>query len=183
MTDQRISARDKILDAAQRVAAAHGAGKITLGKVAEEAGISKGGLLYHFPSKEVLIQGMLERLIAATTRVREEASESLPEGPHATLRALLATRNREGLFDPDVVMAILAASAEQPELLNPLREHIATVREQIIAEGGDKAIYWLLWAATDGLLLQETLGIAPYPAEQRQMVRQKLLAVAEELLQ
>lgn len=183
MTAKRANARDKILDAAQRVAAERGAGRITLDEVARAAELSKGGLLYHFPSKEALIQGMLERLVAATTVVREQEAEKLPAGPHRTLKALLATRNQDGLFNPDVLMAILAAAAEQPELLDPVRTHIAQVRAQIIQESGNQELFWLLWAASDGLLLQETLGIAPYPPEQRQQVRQKLLSIAEELLQ
>jgi len=32
--------------------------------VAQEAGISKGGLFYHFPSKKNLIEGMISRLIS-----------------------------------------------------------------------------------------------------------------------
>lgn len=174
--------RNQLLDAAQRVAARRGAGRITLDEVARESGLSKGGLLYHFRSKEALIQGMLERLISQTQAVREHEEQQRSAQSHQTLRALLATRNREDLFDPDVLMAILAAAAEEPALLDPVREHIADVREQIIAQSGNKEIYWLLWAASDGLLLQETLGIAPYPPEQRLQVRNKLLALAEELL-
>jgi AcrR family transcriptional regulator len=36
---------------------------MTLEAVAREADVSKGGLLYHFPSKEALISGMVRRLI------------------------------------------------------------------------------------------------------------------------
>ena len=64
------STRDTILDAAQRIAAERGAGRITLDEVARESGLSKGGLLYHFASKEALLQAMLERLIARTSAVR-----------------------------------------------------------------------------------------------------------------
>jgi AcrR family transcriptional regulator len=40
-----------------------GVSGMTLEAVAREAGVSKGGLLYHFPSKEALIGGMIGRLI------------------------------------------------------------------------------------------------------------------------
>jgi AcrR family transcriptional regulator len=40
-----------------------GVSGMTLEAVAREAGISKGGLLYHFPSKVALIGGMIGRLI------------------------------------------------------------------------------------------------------------------------
>ncbi|PKM22302.1 MAG: TetR/AcrR family transcriptional regulator [Gammaproteobacteria bacterium HGW-Gammaproteobacteria-14] len=179
----RPSARDAILDAAQRIAAERGVSRITLEEVARESGLSKGGLLYHFPGKEALIQGMLERLISHTSAVREANEQALVGERHRTLRSLLATRSSDEVLNPHVVTAVLAAAAEQPALLDPLREHIAGVRQQIIHEAGDDPLYWLLWAAADGLLLQEVLGIAPHPAEQRDRVHQRLLDLAEELLQ
>ena len=38
-----------------------GVAKLTLEAVAKEAGVSKGGLLYHFSNKEALIEGMIVR--------------------------------------------------------------------------------------------------------------------------
>src|SRR5690348_11094601 len=55
------SARERLLDAAERVVAESGATHLTLDAVAKSAGVSKGGLLYHFPSKEALLEGMLAR--------------------------------------------------------------------------------------------------------------------------
>ena len=55
---------------------------LTLEAVAREAGVSKGGLLYHFPSKEALISGMIGRLVEGFTEAlgrelaREEVSGS-----------------------------------------------------------------------------------------------------------
>ena len=79
-------------------------------------------------------------------------------------------------------MAILAAAAEQPALLDPLRQHIAQVRQLIIAESGDQPQLWLLWAAADGLLFQQLLGIAPYLPEQRDAIHQQLQLLAEGML-
>ena len=44
----------QIIQAALSVAAEKGAGKVTLDSVAKAAGVSKGGLIYHFSSKEAL---------------------------------------------------------------------------------------------------------------------------------
>jgi len=54
-------ARDRILEAADQLVAAQGASNLTLDAVAQAAGLSKGGLLYHFPSKDALLMGMLDR--------------------------------------------------------------------------------------------------------------------------
>lgn len=52
--------RDRILAALRTMLARCGPDGITLEGVAAEAGVSKGGLLYHFPSKAALYLGLLE---------------------------------------------------------------------------------------------------------------------------
>ena len=54
--------RDELLDAAEEVLCDQGSAALTLAAVADRAGVSKGGLLYHYGSKEALIKGMVERL-------------------------------------------------------------------------------------------------------------------------
>ena len=56
--------RAQLLDAAEAVVAQHGVRNLTLDAVAARSGISKGGLLYHFRSKEDLAAAMIERSIA-----------------------------------------------------------------------------------------------------------------------
>ena len=55
------AAATQLLDAAIDVIRRDGARALTLDAVAAEAGVSKGGLLYHFASKRALIDGLLER--------------------------------------------------------------------------------------------------------------------------
>ena len=56
--------RDRLLDAAATVVHRDGAQALTLDAVAQEAEVSKGGLLYHFRSKRELVEGMVERWLA-----------------------------------------------------------------------------------------------------------------------
>lgn len=55
-------AREAVLDAFESLLIDVGERAATLEAVAKRAGVSKGGLLYHFPSKEALISSLLERL-------------------------------------------------------------------------------------------------------------------------
>lgn len=57
-----MSAREKILDAYERVLVEDGERAATLEAVAKAAGVSKGGLLYHFKDKRALASGLLQRL-------------------------------------------------------------------------------------------------------------------------
>ena len=55
--------KDALLDAAEALLWEQGTQALTLTAVADRAGVSKGGLLYHFPTKEALIRGLVARLI------------------------------------------------------------------------------------------------------------------------
>lgn len=60
----RPSNRPAIVDAALRVAERAGVAGITLESVAAEAGLTKGGVIYHFPTKAALLTGIHEDLAA-----------------------------------------------------------------------------------------------------------------------
>ena len=50
--------RQQIIHAAFALIRREGVARLTIEAVAQEAGLSKGGVLYHFRSKEALIQAM-----------------------------------------------------------------------------------------------------------------------------
>ncbi|WP_414171132.1 TetR/AcrR family transcriptional regulator [Clavibacter tessellarius] len=56
-TRSTASARDRILDAFEELLVQQGERGTTLESVAAAAGVSKGGLLYHFGGKEALVEG------------------------------------------------------------------------------------------------------------------------------
>lgn len=75
-------AREKVLDAFEAIVIAEGERTATLDATAKAAGVSKGGLLYHFGSKDELEAGLLERLEALTVADLERMRAD-PEGPVA----------------------------------------------------------------------------------------------------
>ena len=68
--------RDRILDAAEHVILESGGRNFTLDAVAERAGISKGGLVYSFATKDELFRAALEREVA---RFQEAVRQRLGE--------------------------------------------------------------------------------------------------------
>ena len=75
--------RDRMLDAAEVVVTRHGIANLTLDAVAAEAGMSKGGLLHHFPSKDRLVDALVAAAPKAGGRATLEAYARTPEGPGA----------------------------------------------------------------------------------------------------
>src|SRR3954465_8010172 len=76
----RALTRNRLLDAAAAVVRRDGAQALTLDAVAAEAGVSKGGLLYHFKTKRDLVQAMIERWLAEFQRDIDAADPSFVRG-------------------------------------------------------------------------------------------------------
>lgn len=73
--------RRALLDATNRLASENGMANITLDAVAKAAGVTKGGLFHHFPSKRSLLQGMFADLLQHLDRMVDEFMAKDPE-PH-----------------------------------------------------------------------------------------------------
>src|SRR3546814_5842620 len=73
--------RRSLIDCAGRTVAEGGVGGATIQAVAEAAGVTKGGLLHHFPSKPILIEALfvdlLEQLDAQIDQSSEEHKSEL----------------------------------------------------------------------------------------------------------
>jgi AcrR family transcriptional regulator len=119
----RANARERILEAAAAVAHDVGPGRLSLDAVADRAGVSKGGLLYHFPTKQALITALIERHLSAI----EEAAGITEDGPapdgNAVALGLLSSYCATAPKKPGGAEGFFAAMAEAPTLLDPIREH------------------------------------------------------------
>jgi AcrR family transcriptional regulator len=120
----RPSSRERILEAASELAHEVGAGNLSLDAVAERAGISKGGLLYNFPTKIELLRALVvrhvERMEAQTLHALQERGGGANALIHAVLQASC-------VVEPDTQRpkptGILAAIAEDPQLIDPIRDY------------------------------------------------------------
>ncbi|BDH47250.1 TetR family transcriptional regulator [Salmonella enterica subsp. enterica serovar Choleraesuis] len=59
-----VRIKEQLLEAAVGIAGVDGIAAISLNAVAQAAGVSKGGLLHHFPSRQALIYAVYQRLLA-----------------------------------------------------------------------------------------------------------------------
>ncbi|MEC5201052.1 AcrR family transcriptional regulator [Arthrobacter sp. PL16] len=73
------SSRERILDSFENALIRDGERAATMEAVAAAADVSKGGLLYHFPSKEALVEGLAERLRGLADRDRDAMTKA-PDG-------------------------------------------------------------------------------------------------------
>jgi AcrR family transcriptional regulator len=81
------SAKDRILDSFEDILIKEGERAATMDAVAAAAGVSKGGLLYHFPSKEAMVEGLCQRLEALT----EDDAVKIGAAPEGAARYYVRT--------------------------------------------------------------------------------------------
>jgi AcrR family transcriptional regulator len=179
----RVSSYDGIVDAAEDVVTEMGAAHMTLGAVAARAGMSKGGLLHHFPTKEALLEAMIGRLIETRERSRIKVLDELPEGPARELKAYILSGMFRDRKTDRVGAPILAALAHNPKLAEPIREIVKKRYAEIVSEGVKFGKAIVLALATDGLLFHEVIALSPLTEEQRSKVIEELLRIADEELQ
>jgi len=175
------SSRDKIVDAAEKVVIKVGAAHMTLDAVAEKASVSKGGLLYHFPSKEALLKGMLERRMQRSREVLEKKSAELQNGPTREIKAYILSRlGRDRKTTDRVGASLLAAIAHNPKLLDPARRDYRGRLNKLIPAGLGFERAAVIVLAVDGLRLLELLSLSPFNETQRKKVMEELLRLADE---
>ncbi len=110
----------QIIDAAIRVIAREGYARTSLLEIAKEAGMSKGALHYHYPTKEALIHAVLEtacNVVQARTIEAWSPSDDPFEALRKSLEELWATRAER--TDEALVVADLLALSLYDQSLRP----------------------------------------------------------------
>lgn len=150
------SARDRLIDAFESLLVEHGTRAATLDAVAAAAEVSKGGLLYHFPNKDALIDGMLDRL---GERGAADA-QAMIEAPEGAVEYYLRTSTYTGSdFDRAMVAAVRIAQDRDPrasETIGALREGwLAALTDEL----GDVALARGVELLGDGLYYNAVAGV------------------------
>ena len=172
----QTDARTRILDAAETIVQARGVAGLTLEAAARDAGVSKGGLLYHFASKEALLSAMLSRLALFMEQQHRAAIEAQPEGPGRVSRALLNWGfGDEGCTVTDemhdrAAAVFLAAFHHDRALLDPIREVIARMQADMANDGLPPGHAGAINAAGDGMFMARLFRLyTPSAAERAEM--------------
>lgn len=176
----RETSRETILDSAQAVVLERGASHATLEAVAERAGLSKGGVLYHFQTKDALLAALVDRMVAQFTTEVQTQSRRLGGDRSRALEAYVEAVFAMGEQMSDAASALLLALSSNPALLEPLRvlyreHHRDLLRARV---GREQAAVVSL--ALDGLWLLEMFQISPLSPEDETRIKSLLLRMAAE---
>ncbi len=174
------SARERIVDAAEDVVIQVGARHLTLDTVAAKAGISKGGLLYHFPNKKALLYAMLERRITRLEQIREEKLASLPVDQKSSIMAYVLSLHEEDQKTRNLSVALLAAMAHDPQLLVPYQKEFRRQLDDFCRGGLTFEWAALVMLAVNGMKLMELFSLLPFSNAERNSIIQQIVELVRE---
>ena len=161
--------RDRILNAAEVRLLSVGPSGLVLGSVAEDAGVSKGGLLYHFSSKEALVAGLCERMLDRFDRTLADVRDADGVQTGAFLRAYLASTVSEDGRPADnsaqLMAGLLATLGRDSTHMEAIRDRFAKWHESLAHDGIDETTSVIVRLAADGLWLSALLGLPQLDAD------------------
>lgn len=179
-TAEAAVTRENILQATARIVHRQGLGALTLAAAAAEAGVSKGGLLYHFATKEALLQGMHEYVLAQYIgKLSARAAADLqPSGRWS--RAYLAETMQQLDEAYELNAAFLVAAVAKPQLFTAIKDDFLKVQHQLEQDGLPPVVANVIKLAVDGLYYNELFGLQTMDAEQREAVTAYLQQLTKE---
>ncbi|WP_026618770.1 AcrR family transcriptional regulator [Ensifer sp. WSM1721] len=172
--------RRQLLDVAARLSLEQGIAAVTLDAVSQAAGVSKGGLLHHFPNKVALLDGLFDELVARFDRSIEEAmaADDIEKGrfTRAYLTVCFALdREAEAQGWQVLTVALLA----EPHLKARWRDWVARRAAEFAATDSSPNCLLARFAA-DGVWLADLMQSHDIDASIRTALLQKLKALSLE---
>ncbi|WP_321842338.1 TetR/AcrR family transcriptional regulator [Paraburkholderia bannensis] len=152
--------RKKAIAAALAILTREGVGALTFDSLSRESGISKGGLLHQFKTKQGVLEALLEHQRGEFQEIGAEYMNG--EGrdkAEPTLAAQIAIF-RQALNQPhSVARAMLAVMVESPNMLEASRDRDGEIAKSIENEASDHDLSLLRYFAASGLAFNLLIGL------------------------
>jgi AcrR family transcriptional regulator len=179
----RGSSRDKLIEAAATLVAEQGVQSLTMDAVAAAAGVTKGGLIYHFKTREDLLGALVSRMVGEIElRNRSHAPKDIEAGAtRGLILSLVETTFDLPERDRKVFSNLLAAASAYPHLMKPAQALFSRLYEEIAGSGSKAGLALVLAAALDGISLLEFLGLHRFPEDQLATMRRTVAELASQL--
>lgn len=171
---------NRILDAAEEVILDSGGRNFTLDAVAARAGISKGGLVYNFATKDALVRAALEReVVGFQSAVRDRVGGATDD----TFQLVLAHID-QALDEDDAATRkaafLMTALVHAPDMMAPARDYYRALLDPLLdgTVAAQNVRHALL--AVEGIFLLRGLGFVEVSeAEYRSVLQHARVIVAK----
>lgn len=168
--------RPQLLQSAAQLALEAGLRAVTLDAVASRAGVSKGGLQHHFPSKQALLDALFDEAVDTFSQDVAAASEADPEPAGRAARAYIQATLHDAAQAATasylhLLLALMLTDADTRERWLP---RIAEITRPDPLPDAQAARLMICRLAADGLWLSDLLGNQSMPASLRAEVLRQL---------
>ena len=158
-TMPRQSKKELLLDAAESILEKHAYGDLSLDRIAEVSGLSKGGLLYHFPTKDSVLMALVERLI---NNFDTEFDKYVQKGLNDFKAISLLVNTNPKMIS--TARGLMAATSYNRDLLEPVRKAYLRWDKVIFDQFSDRDEAWRFRIFFDGLFFCSLLDL-PQPTK------------------
>lgn len=175
----RTSKRTRILDAVVDIIQRDGVTAVTFDAVASETKLTRGGLLYHFPSREELILATHKHLAErwenemAKAAGKEAAAATSAERLAAYVQTCAKSANRAELI-------LMLESANEPGF-GDIWQDVIDRWTPPVPDPDDQAALsrFIARVAADGLWIHEALSSQPLPKKLKERISRQIVAMAD----
>lgn len=171
------STTDQIFFAVMELIVEGGISAVTLSAVCRRAGISKGGLMHHYPSKEALVDAFVSRSSEECLQDIHEHLEPISPGNGKRTKAFVDLMLKDpAMCKPESSREIAAImiALMQGNTTSCADAHYAQLTSQLQGDGVSKAAMELVVAAVDGLWLQAAVLPTAQVAKRAEQIRRQL---------
>lgn len=172
-----VRARQAALEAARRIVRQQGASHLTYEELARESGITRGGITYHFPTKEDLLRALLEADLKAWDAASVGQAPARVDGSPEIEGHVRCSLGAHASGVGDLVAGLLSAASSDPVLLGVVREREERRFSGWVWDEADLVRYLALLAA-EGAFWRSFFQLPPFDGA----VDERLRALIESLL-
>ncbi|MGG4408279.1 TetR/AcrR family transcriptional regulator [Niallia taxi] len=172
--------RHLILETAKRIIHEQGITNLTLDAVAKKASISKGGLLYHYPSKEALMKGIAIAIFEDLENCMAKYAEKDPIEKGKWTRAMIEVTMDDLEHNAELNVAVMASSLLDEAVAESISNSYQTALTKLDNDGISPITASVIRLALDGLYYSQMLGVAPLNNTRQRAVLEQLMQMTRQ---
>ncbi|WP_018605789.1 TetR/AcrR family transcriptional regulator [Uliginosibacterium gangwonense] len=171
----RSSHREALLDAAEAIVSEQGVAELTLEGVAARTGVTKGGLIYHFKTKEALLHALVEKIIQQMETRYQEKAKAQGSSLDILLIAMINDVFDMSREEKALMTNLLAAVSSYPNQLGPVQDMYERQTQELTRDPQHMGLALMVSCALDGIIFLELLNLKQFSTEEREAMRQHLI--------
>lgn len=148
--------RERLLDLAEELVRNGGATALTIGALAQAAGLSKGGVQYAFRSKDALVRALVDRW---TSQFDALICDDLSADPVSFVKSYIAATRAAQPSMTAKMAAILVSHMEDPDHLRETRAWYQGIFRRLAGDSPDARAARVAFLAVEGLFFMHIHSI------------------------